>query len=870
MGHFKRASYDKDEELGKRDDNYRPWTAANTNKTPLRWRRRRLVIFIVVAFGVWLFIHNIPTDLGSIDSRLGRPTRPGHVIGGKDFGRAADAQQNVFRSAPRPPTGPPPRAESKGRQKSRIRTGEKLEEEEHYYSGPIKFYKLKASLDAIGTTGGHRMVNRNVLFAASRLKSAANLLPIACAMAEGSKNYVHLIFLGREALPVEDILKMNGITQKSCDVYFHDGRADYSEYSTDVRAEASVVGAMNHVNSWMHPQVVITDDEVAEDPFFTRGIRGKMKELERPVIELPRGRYDDFKWMTRLDSTSLSSWHKPRLELLVHDPPGAGGSLTRLLKSLADADLGGLKPPKLTVELPSKMDDFLTKFLKDFKWPPSLDNTRPESDLLKLQRRIPAASLGPEESAVRFVESYYPSHGFDDHVLILSPNAVVTPIFYHYVMFTLLSTRYSASSPDRERLAGLALTTSSRTLGGKQFVLPTVSQMRSKTTTQFEVNASPPFLYQVPQSSALLVFGDHWAEFHDYLTRRLHSLHAHPDSAKPRRMFDKTQPAWLEFFLELVRARSWAFLYPANSNDGSLTTIHRELYHPPEEYLDTKSSKPKADDASKAKSDEPYLTADEIPNMSPERESTAVSGSQSLHDILPFQGSLPDLSDLPLLSYSGENLGSLQDAEEEAVEYVKQLRQQLGGCSAKEADEPKIVRDGKTGDLFCYTGREAEEWEDRRVDMRMFNPHNQRDDAEDEESGKVVEDKKSEMAKNIEKLRDLEMMKDQAGPRGLGEESVLERARKEGDEALKKADGSHRVYLGVTDDGQVAGKEGRNLGEESVLERARKEGEERLRDDPAEKIGAVEPEEPVDEPEEKLVGKPMKKLPHQAQEIGAQ
>ncbi|KAF2226908.1 hypothetical protein BDZ85DRAFT_181743, partial [Elsinoe ampelina] len=664
-----------DEELGKKDDNYKhkPWAASNSKKTPLRWRRRRLLVFVLIAGAIWLFIHNIPTDLPTIDQRMGRPSRPGHVIGGKDFGRAADAQQN------------------------------------HYYSGPIKFYKLKASLDAIGTTGGHRPLNRNVLFAVSRLKSAANLLPLACAMADTGRNYVHLVLLGREALPVEDILKMNGVTQKTCDVYIHDGRPDYSEYSTDVRAEAGVVGAMNHVNSWMHPQVVITDDERVEDPFFTRGIRGKMKDLEKPVIELPAGKYEDFKWMARLDSTSLNSWHKPRIELLIHDPPGAGGALTRLLKSLTEADYSGLKPPKLTVELPSKSDDFLIGYLKDFSWPPGLDRTRPVSDLLKLQRRIPANSLDAEESAVRFVESYYPSHHNDDHVLLLSPNAVVSPLFYHYVFFTLLSTRYSSSNLERERLAGLALASTSTTLENKKFVPPSLSSMREKDSGNFEIGSSPPFLYQAPQASALLVFGSHWAEFHDYLTRRLHTLHANPDTAKPRRLFPDHQPAWLEFFLELVRARSWAFLYPANSNDGTWATIHTELYHPPEEYTTPKKN-PQPEPANPPKSNEPFLTADEPLTPPSHPEVPAIPGSQPLHTLLPFRGSFPDLFALPLLSYTGEPLASSAEAESAAIAYIKQLRQQLGGCSAEEAARPKIVKEGKTGDLFCYTGKEAEEW----------------------------------------------------------------------------------------------------------------------------------------------------------------
>ena len=500
-----------------------PWTPvhATPTKAPLRWRRKRLIYVLLALVGLYLILFRNSAASSNGFGFNGKR----HVIGGLDFGRSQDEGRHgpASQTAPK---GPPPRTDSRSNLKTSLQgSGQLSGDEEHYYSGPIRFYDLKTSLDTIDRTGGHRETNRNVLFAASSLRSVANLLPLVCEMAKMGKNHVHLIVLGRAALYIDDILKINGVDKKTCKAWFHDGRPDYSEYSTDIRAEASVVGAMYHVNSWMHPQVVIVDDEYIEDGFFIRGIRGKMRDLNRPIIELPSGRYNDFRWMTRLSSASLSSWHKPRLEILVHTPPNAGGGLARLLKGLSTTDFGGFRKPKLTIELPAQTDGNLTSFLNDFVWPPGLKDTGTDSDMLKIQKRIPSAHMSSEERSVRFVESYYPSHTHEDHVLILSPNMELSPSFFHYLMYTLLQSCYSTfGAEQREHLAGLTLASPSTLLDGTTKFKPParndVVKSSSDKTSSNDDDTTASFLWQAPSSDAVLVFGDRWAEFHDYLSEQ--------------------------------------------------------------------------------------------------------------------------------------------------------------------------------------------------------------------------------------------------------------------------------------------------------------------------------------------------------------
>ena len=711
--------YPRDEELGKRDDNYRPrkssvsWMGGGTNGTPVRWRRKRFIAIIAGAIFLYVFYYNIPTDLGSIDQRMGRPLRPGHNIQGAQFGQSKKPPPPPpvpdVAGAPQMPTGAPPKVKVQTKSKNVV-----LQEEEHYYSGPIKFYKLAASLHAIARTNGHRTLNRNVLFAASSLKSAANLIPMACEMARKDKNYAHLVLMGREALPLDEILELNGVEQEACPVVFHDARADYSEYSTDVRAEVAVAGAMNHINNFMHPQVVIMDDSSVEDQFFVKGMRGKMTELDRPIIEIPQGKYDDFTWITRLDSTALSNWHKPNIDILIHCPPGGAGGLIRLLKSLTDADYSGLNVPHLTIELPPTVDGFLRDYLTHFEWPPMRQTNglvpRPQY-AFKLQHRVATTRASTESSSVRFIESFYPTDPLDNHVLLLSSNTELSPLYYHYLTYQLLQYHWSGGgNAERNNLFGLALAAPDTKLDGSKInKLPQISELVDIKYTETDNSEfdSAPFLWQAPNADAALIFGDKWVEMHDYLSNRLRAVHGSERVKKPAKVVSETQPSWMEFMLEYVRARSWTMLYPAHSERGRWATVHNELYQVPEEFK--RPSKKPTDDGLQEppEIEEPFLRGEESPIVSHEQETPVVGRTSPLHNLLPFNGELPTLPELPLLDFAG-NVRGLNELKDRGAIYASTLRETIGGCTPLDARRPRQITSGSSRDLFCFPGAESE------------------------------------------------------------------------------------------------------------------------------------------------------------------
>lgn len=188
-----------DEELGKKDDDHRPGKdgllppAWPVRKAAPRARGRSVLYALLACIVIYLFVHNIPTDLRPVTQRPNYrvPTRGG--LGSS------------------PLEDPTPK----------IPTPEILSPaDKYYYNGPIKFYKLATSLHAVARLIGHGGVNKNVLFAVSNLKSAAEIIPIACEMARRERNDVHFAFTGRDDLPVQEIRLVNGVTE-DCKINWH-------------------------------------------------------------------------------------------------------------------------------------------------------------------------------------------------------------------------------------------------------------------------------------------------------------------------------------------------------------------------------------------------------------------------------------------------------------------------------------------------------------------------------------------------------------------------------------------------------------------------------------------------------------------------
>ncbi|KAK0936257.1 hypothetical protein LTR29_012177 [Friedmanniomyces endolithicus] len=683
--------YSKDEELGKRDDDFKPRRgpkATNLAK-PWRWRKRRVLSVIALLVMGYVFFRNIPEGLGLVERRMASSIGPSDSAG-KPAGNRVE------------PTGAP----------ARPRTVADDGESSHYYDGPIKFYRLASTLHAITHTFGLRLQNRNVLFAVSSLQSAANLMPMACEMAKWDRNYVHMAFLGRDSLSVDDILGVNGVSRSDCAANFHDARSDYSKYSIERRAEVSVSGAMKHINDFMHPQAIIMDDSTLEDAFFVRAMRYKAGEIGHALIEIPAGRYEDFLWMTRLDAGSLSNWFKPTIEILIHAPPHSSGGLIRLVRSLEDAEYAGFAVPKMTVELPPDIDHFAKTFLERLQWPRRTQHDTRTLNTLALRHRIPSAHLSSEQASIRFVESFYPSVSEDNHVLVLSAQAEISPLYLHYLHYVTLEYKYSSyTSTESDRLLGVSLDIPTAFLNGSgRFAPPSIGEMRDNASQSYsdeekgDQPGSTPFLYQGPSATATLFFGDKWNTLHSFLTNRLASSHR-GTAERTKKFVSEAEPAWLEYLLELMRARGWSMLYPATP----LVTIHNELSQIPEEYSREIDGAPEMGTPKDPEhlAEEAFLLADESPVIV-EHVERETPEAQPLQDMLPFRGDLPELPHLPFLTYAGDVVNTT--IQEDLVQsYASEFRRSIGGCQGVDATRKRIISDPtRTDDHFCFPGVDVE------------------------------------------------------------------------------------------------------------------------------------------------------------------
>lgn len=192
-----------DEELGKKDDDRKPgtrnllpkWSARKpTSPTPWQRRKRTVVYGLIACISLYLFFKNMPTpDHPPVARRPQYDRSPRH---------SPPTSDRSF------PSHEPPHPKIPS------------EAEQHYYNQPIKFNDLAVSLRAAYSVWGYMEENKNVLFAASNLKSASEIIPIACEMAKGERNDVHFAFMGRDNLDLDEIKILNGVDEQ-CKVNWH-------------------------------------------------------------------------------------------------------------------------------------------------------------------------------------------------------------------------------------------------------------------------------------------------------------------------------------------------------------------------------------------------------------------------------------------------------------------------------------------------------------------------------------------------------------------------------------------------------------------------------------------------------------------------
>ena len=369
----------------------------------------------------------------------------------------------------------------------------------------------------------------------------------------------------------------------------------------------------------------------------------------------------------------MSAWNKVSIDILIHAPSSASGSLIRLLDSLKKADFFSSPPPRLIIELPHEVEEPTRRYLEHFRWPPnSLHNA---GSLLTLHHRIPQHGLTAEENSIRFLEAFWPADPATSHLLVLSPQVELSPQFFHYLKYTMLEYKYSANKVDTQRnLLGISLD------------LPSTHLNDSATFTPPVGNDMTLFLWQAPNSNAALYFGDKWAELHDFVGQILASQRILPTpTTLNEKLVSKAYPYWLEHILSLSRARGYWTLYPNFENKDALATLHNELYQYPQEYTEDAVTDIGLD-----------FTAD--PALYLRKHAEAPILTKSLLNMLPNNGNLPLIADMPLLLWDGQRIEH-SEIGNYAVDFSRIFRHEIGGCEVSAIEKTRAEL--AAGDLFC-------------------------------------------------------------------------------------------------------------------------------------------------------------------------
>ena len=237
------------------------------------------------------------------------------------------------------------------------------------------------------------------------------------------------------------------------------------------------------------------------------------------------------------------------------------------------------------------------------------------------------------------------------------------------------------------QMMGISLSIPAATIDGTTQFTPPRPLRGAKVAGQ-----ETAFLWQRPNSDAMVFLGSKWVELHYFVARTLERTHGTGTgtgtgaSSAPAMLAEKKvgkiYPAWLEYALQLARLRGYFTLYPSRDTANAILGVHSDLRDVPEEHQGEQGSQKKPS---------PKEFTDEG------NESFDAASPVNVLETLPNKGELQSPRDLPLLSWDAKPK-SADSLHREAEEYASQFRREVGQC--RKADEataphPHVL------DLFC-------------------------------------------------------------------------------------------------------------------------------------------------------------------------
>lgn len=228
-------------------------------------------------------------------------------------------------------------------------------------------------------------------------------------------------------------------------------------------------------------------------------------------------------------------------------------SLARLLKSLSTAYYLDDEIP-ISFNMDNKVDEATLKLVQSFKWPhgPKI-----------LRRRIVQGGL------IRAVsESWYPSSD-NDFGLLLEDDIEVSPYYYLWIKYALLTYHYDPQAPLPE-LSSISLYT-------PRLIEVVKERPRWNGTEYFKhIHPNTPYLHQLPCSWGAVFFPKQWREFYVYMNMRFTADAKKNPVQIPKSRTNGWQASWKKFLIDMMYLRGYVSLYPNFPNQTSFSTNHME------------------------------------------------------------------------------------------------------------------------------------------------------------------------------------------------------------------------------------------------------------------------------------------------------
>lgn len=229
------------------------------------------------------------------------------------------------------------------------------------------------------------------------------------------------------------------------------------------------------------------------------------------------------------------------------------GTLYRLIESLLTAEYLHPTLPRLFITFnPNTTTPQIFNLLRS--WP---------SDRLVIRHQIyPIHTSFPGA-----LQSWFPSDR-ENFVLVLQDNVELSPWYMYWLHISLMKYVYSSPSTSTSLLAGISLQTASAKETKDRMDIRKVlllSPMYAGWTSY-----QTPYMWQETLFHSTLFFPAQWEEFHAYATLREHFSRIEGDAGYR----DGDEIALEKYWIELILARGYAFLYPNFDDNASFAIRH--------------------------------------------------------------------------------------------------------------------------------------------------------------------------------------------------------------------------------------------------------------------------------------------------------